>query len=374
MSSLAEMGGRSGLALIGIAAVIAMVSTGEIVKEETLRQFRALGTDIVTIRRRFSEGGHTISLADVTMLPAAVPAVAAVAPWMSDHGTMTYRGRELGRGELLGVTEAFAGLHRLSMAEGRFISALDRGEPYSVIGHRVGQAMRTSGAKALVGESIRFAGRVYTIIGVLAPSVGSVQSANVDTSMLLPMPAAGRLGLEIDFGIMRLRPGADPYAAARDVKAYFKQVAPNVDMDVTSARHLIEQMQRQAQMFTLLFTAVGSISLVVGGVGVMNVMLMSIAERRAEIGLRRAVGARRRDIMAQFLTESALLCLLGGIAGIVLGSVAAWGISQYAGWSFFVSITAATLGVGVSTGVGLFFGFYPARHAARLDPIVSLRA
>ncbi len=379
LASIREMGGRSVLALIGIAvgiaAVIAMVSTGEIVKEETLRQFRALGTDVLTLRRRFTDEGYTIAPADAAMLPAAVPSIAAVAPWTAETGAVRHRGRDVAvRGAMFGVTERFAALHRLTVAEGRFISDLDRGMSFCVIGHRVAQNIRADGTQQAIGEHVRFRDRLFTVVGVLGPGVGSVQSAPVDDAVLIPLSTARRLGREIDMAIMRLTAGADPFAAVGEVLAYFEQVSPGLDLDVTSARQLIEQMRRQAQMFTLLFTAVGSISLIVGGVGVMNVMLMSIAERRTEVGLRRAIGARRRDIMAQFLTESAVLCLFGGIAGIVLGTVAAWAISQYAGWSFFVSAIAAALGVGVSTAVGVFFGFYPARHAARLDPIVALQA
>ena len=378
LSCIAEMGGRSVLALIGIAvgiaAVIAMVSTGEIVKEETLQQFRALGTDVLTLRRRFTEEGYIIAPADMAMVPAAVPSIAAAAPWTRESGYVHHRGREVvRRGEMLGVTEGFAPLHRLAVSEGRFVSDLDRGMNFCVVGHRVAQNIRALGTQDLIGEHVRFGGRLYAVVGALEPGVGSVQSAAVDNAILVPLSTARRLGGEIDNAIMRLRPGADPFAAVGAVQAYFAQISPGLDLDVKSARQLIEQMRRQAQMFTLLFTAVGSISLIVGGVGIMNVMLMSIAQRRAEVGLRRAIGARRRDIMAQFLTESAVLCLFGGIAGIVLGTIVAWAISQYAGWSFFVSITAAALGVGVSTAVGLFFGFYPARHAARLDPIVSLQ-
>ncbi len=378
VSSLAAMGVRSVLALIGIAvgigAVIAMVSIGEIVTAESLEQFQALGTDVLTIRRRYADPAQPLTHAHVARLPDATRVVAAAAPWTSDYAEIVFEGVPLMRGPVLGVTERYANLHRLTLTEGRFISDLDRSGAFCVLGDAVAAQLRAAGAPRLVGATVRVKERLFTVVGVLGPNLGSVQSAGTDDSVLLPLGATTRMGQEVDRGIARLRPGADAFAAVDQVNAYFGRVVPGTDIEVESARELIEQMQRQARMFTLLFGAVGSIALVVGGIGVMNVMLMSVAERRAEIGLRRALGARRRDIVAQFVTESAVLCLIGGCAGIVLGSASAWGISRFADWSFFVSQTAVVVGFGVSTAVGVFFGLYPARQAARLDPIAALRA
>ena len=378
VSSLAAMGVRSVLALIGIAvgigAVIAMVSIGEIVTAESLKQFRALGTDVLTIRRRYADPVRPLTRSHVARLPDAVPAVAAAAPWTSDYAEIAFEGASVARGPVLGVTDAFAVLHRLSLTEGRFISDLDRGGAFCVLGPTLAGKVGAAGATELVGATVRIKGRLFTVVGVLEANPGSAQSAGTDDSVLLPLGATMRMGQSVDRGIARLRSNADPFATVAQVSAYFRRVVPGADMEVVSARELIEQMQRQARMFTLLFGAVGSIALVVGGIGVMNVMLMSVAERRAEIGVRRALGARRRDILAQFVTESAVLCLIGGCAGIVLGSASAWGISRFADWSFFVSPTAVVVGFGVSTAVGVFFGLYPARQAARMDPIAALRA
>ena len=132
-------------------------------------------------------------------------------------------------------------------------------------------------------------------------------------------------------------------------------------------------MESQLGLMTLLLGAVGSISLIVGGIGVMNIMLISVAERRREIGVRRALGANRGDIGRQFLLESVILALVGGVAGLALGTGVTWGICRYTGWEFFVSALSVGVGLGVSTAVGVFFGLQPAHRAARLDPIVALQ-
>ena len=132
-------------------------------------------------------------------------------------------------------------------------------------------------------------------------------------------------------------------------------------------------MYKQMRLFALLLGTVGGISLLVGGIGVMNIMLVSVTERRLEIGVRRALGARRADIQRQFLIESMILSLLGGVIGIALGVGASYAICRYTGWAFQVSFPAVGLGVGVASGAGVFFGFYPAYQAARLDPVVALR-
>ena len=173
--------------------------------------------------------------------------------------------------------------------------------------------------------------------------------------------------------IARAAPGVHYADAARDVKAYFAKRTGGKELEVTSAEQLIEQMESQLGLMTLLLAAVGSVSLLVGGIGVMNVMLISVTERRREIGVRRALGASRGDIQRQFLAEALILTLAGGIAGVAVGVGAAYGICVMNEWKFFVSPSSIVAGVGVSTAAGLFFGFQPAYQASRLDPIVALQ-
>ena len=153
----------------------------------------------------------------------------------------------------------------------------------------------------------------------------------------------------------------------------FAAKSADLSLKIDSPKTLIERMHDQMRLFTLLLGAVGGISLLVGGIGIMNVMLISITERRLEIGIRRALGARRRDIQGQFLIESIILSLLGGAMGLALGIGASYVICQFTNWTFVIPAMSIVLGVGVATAAGLFFGYYPAWQAARLDPIAALR-
>ena len=385
VSSLYATKQRSLLALvgiiIGIGSVIAMISVGSIVKFESLRQYRELGTDILTIRRLHNSGRvrrqvyidltHALELADRT------PAIAAAAPWTQIYGPFVYAGQEISRGEVLGVRASFADLTKLHLSAGRFISDLDFRRYYCVVGNEVAQAMRRAGARRVVGALIRLDGHLYTVVGVLQPTlVKDARSFNADRGAFVPMSTARRAfdNSNIAMVIARMRPGVHHTVATAEVESYFRRRAKDLRIEVISARQLIQQMEKQSQLFTLLLGVVGSISLIVGGIGVMNVMLVSVTERRKEIGIRRALGAKRKDIQSQFLIESLLLSLVGGLCGLGLGIGSSYIICQFSGWTFMLSATAMLLGVGVASAVGIFFGFYPAYQAAQLNPVTALRA
>ena len=383
-TSLRSVLARSALALVGIVvgigAVIAMVSTGQIVRAESLKQFQQLGTDIVTIRRQFTRvRGRVldIGLADVERLPGSVPAVESAAAAVDSNTSIRYRGRPLGPGIAFGVTGAFFDLSRLAVAEGRLVSDLDRHRFHCVAGARIAQGMQDAGAVSPIGERIRVFGRLCTVVGVLesVPPMAVGRNLVPDDMVFLPIIAAMRAGAGgIRDAVARAREEVEPETAQREVQAYFARVRPELKVTVTTAGQLIARMRSQGQLFTLLLGAIASISLIVGGVGVMNVMLLSVRERRREIGLRRAVGARRSDVQQQFVIESSALALVGGALGVVLGVAVAWGICRYAGWPFAVSTTAVIVGVAVAAAVGVFFGLYPAYRAAKLDPIEALRS
>ncbi len=373
---------RTGLALvgvaIGIASVITLISLGEIAKARSRAELEALGTDVLTISTS-GRGGRGIALSDAVRLADAVPAILAAAPRITAAGPVIHAGKNVSYGALQGVTNSFAGVNRLAVESGRFISDFDEHRYFCVVGAEVARAMRRAGAQQVLGESIVAAGRPFTVVGVLRDATERYALSfhlDADRSVFIPITTAQRLDNrpEITLIIARTRPGVHYTTATRDVQAWFRARAPRLELEITSARELIEQLESQMRLMTLLLAAIGGISLIVGGIGVMNTMLVSVAERRREIGLRRALGARRRDIRNQFLVESVILSVIGGIAGIVAGAAGTWAICQLTGWDFALSATAAACGIAVSSLAGLFFGLQPARHAARVDPIVALQA
>ena len=373
---------RTLLALIGIAigvgSVIAMMSVGIIVRDEALRQFRELGTDILTVSLR-QEGpgrdGVPVTPDDALRL-AALPAIARAAPYMISYGQASLAGKAVRDVSIVGATASLADLNKLEVVAGRHISDLDRRRYFAVVGAEVAAAMRQAGLERVVGESLTVDGAVYTVVGVLHRTPRGMRRFDANQAVIVPISTAQRAfdRPEIRDITARMSAGAHHVTAARDVDAYFRRKSEGLIVRVESAERLIEQMYRQMRLFALLLGSVGSISLLVGGIGVMNVMLVSVTERRREIGIRRALGARRADIQGQFLIESVMLSLAGGIVGIGAGMGATWGICEFTGWAFRVSMEAMGLGVGVASAAGVFFGFYPAWQAARLDPVAALRA
>lgn len=376
---------RSLLALIGIVigigSVIGMVSVGEIAKRQALKQFKELGTEFLSISARSagqaSGSPPRIRLSDALALPEETSSILAVAPYTQGHGQAVYGGKKVADASVLGVTESFIALNKLRIESGRGVSDLDYRRYYCVIGSRVASALRRAGAQRLVGESIRLNDRLCTIMGVLrsTPRWG-LQSFDADRSIFVPLTTAQRMFPKggIRRITARMKAQAQHQTATEEVRSYFRRKAPGLGIGVRSAQRVIEQMQRQMQTFALLLAAIGSISLIVGGIGVMNIMLVSVSERRKEIGIRRALGARRFDIQSQFLTESLILSLIGGVFGIGLGMGGTWVFCRYTDWAFLVDPAAVAMGFVVACCIGVFFGLQPAVQAARLDPIEALRA
>jgi putative ABC transport system permease protein len=379
--------------VIGIGSVIAMVSIGKIVQEESLRQFKEMGTDILTIendsggggggapspggRRQRSAPKSSLKLADVLAIPAECSGISAVAPSVRGNGEASYGGKKFQNASLIGVTESFLDINKLKVGQGRFISDLDAHSQFCAIGSTLAAEMHKLGAGDVIGKKLRVGENLYTIVGVTAEVLeGGMRRFQPNDSIYIHITSALRSSrdAEISGVIARVSNGVTNTVARDQVLAYFKTKTKSPPVKVTSPEEIIAQMEKQMQMFTLLLGAIGSISLIVGGVGVMNVMLVSVSERRREIGIRRALGAKRGDIRGQFLIESIILSLIGGAFGILFGVGASVLISHFAKWHFVMSTGAILLGVGVSNAVGIFFGYYPARQASLLDPIVALKS
>ena len=352
-----------------------MISVGLTVQDEAAKQFQELGTDILNIRLGDTASGSgrraraPIGL-DAFRGLAGLSTIDAAAPYMTFNGQAFPDRKAPMKLDLLGVTAAFADLNKLRLEDGRFISDLDHRRYFCVIGTRLAAAMRGNGSRRIVGSTVRIEDNIYTVVGVLQRTPRGQRRFSVDRAALNPATTARRVfsGRGIRDITARMSPNAHHLAATAEVKAWFRGKSRNLDVRVRSAEQLIEQMQKQMRLFTLLLGGVGGISLLVGGIGVMNVTLVSVAERRPEIGVRRALGARRRDIQSQFLIESVILSLLGGVLGTALGVAATYAICHMSGWTFRASPSAMGLGPGVSAATGVFFGFYPAWQAAGSIP------
>jgi len=364
--------------VIGIGSVIAMISVGTIVEQESLRQFKDMGTEIVVIRKGYAGSGpkRPITLRDVEDIPSFCPSIEVVAPYIQASLETMVAGKA-DYGPMMGVTRSFAAINKMPVLAGRFISDFDEFSYFCVLGSAKAAKLERIGLRDPVGKKLRAGDHIYTIIGVLdhVPQ-GGMRPFGLNDSIFIPISTATRIveRAEITDVMARMKTGVRSENVKNEINAYFQKKIRGIRMEVNSAEELIEQMEKQMRLFTLLLGSVGSISLVVGGVGVMNVMLVSVAERKKEIGIRRALGAKRRDIQGQFLIESLFLSFVGGIFGILLGVGASYIIARVSDWQFMVSYLAVTLGFGVSSVVGIFFGFYPARQASRLDPITALRS
>ena len=368
--------------MIGISSVITMISLGKIAKNQAINEFEALGTDMVVIRESFnlarSSNTRLLKLEDALMLQHQVAEISRAATRILNHGDFQYSGRKIGNGDIQGITESFADLGQFVLASGRFVSDLDVERYYAAIGSDIADSMREAGVFDIVGENIEISGIVFTIVGVLDRLEESYRlpvSFNANNSVFIPITTSARLfgNLEIDTVIARADDGMHHETVTESIETYFRGRSPNISLDIITAKELIAQMEAQAEIYTLLLASIGSISLIVGGIGIMNIMLVSVVERRREIGIRRALGARRRDIQVQFLVESILQTVTGGAMGVLLGMAVTYAICRFTGWDFSISMISIISGVGSAIMMGLVFGIQPANQAARLDPIIALQ-
>lgn len=377
---------RSLLALLGVlvgtASVVAMVSCGELATKQALKQFETLGTDLLSLSmyaedNRAREAQKTqFTLSDVENLKQASPAITQVAPYATTYLTISYEGQSL-RGNVIGATQELQNVLKLSLEEGRFISDLDGYTRYCVLGYEVAKNIQTTVLHPVLGTQLWLGSQICTVVGVLSPwQENNFFGENINQSIILPIKAYMAMTpfATLSNVIMTLQKETPIEPTEAALRQQIEQHIKGLNLYFRSAKQLLKSMGAQSRIFTLLLGLIGAISLLVGGIGIMNIMLVSVAERKKEIGIRMAIGARRRDIKSLFLMESIILSLIGGIAGVVFGIIVAFIIALFTHWAFSILITPIVWGFVVSVMVGIFFGFYPAYKAAKLDPIQILRS
>lgn len=366
--------------LVGTASVVAMVSSGELATAAALAQFKALGTDMLAMSLYSQGSGNTaekkeLSLPEAMAMQKLSPNIILVAPYVMLFVPVSYAGNTL-NANIIGATQSLAKGINLKMQMGRFISDLDKNANYCVLGNAVYKNLDPPLTHPL-GTQIKLGSDIFTIIGVIDNwPESSFFNQDVNNSIFVPLKTAQLLTkyATIDNILFHLKENSDIDIVKQKITQYVTAVVPDRQVSFHSAKELIKSVTAQRQIFTLLLGLIGSISLLVGGIGVMNIMLVSVLERRREIGIRLALGARRKDIQWMFLSEAMLLSLVGGMLGILVGITVSFIIAKFANWGFEIFWLPPLIGFSVSLIVGVFFGYYPARQASLLDPIVTLRA
>ena len=390
---------RTGLTMLGmmfgVGAVIAMLSIGAGAERRALSLIDKLGMRNVVVRAKSYEADELaeirkkslgLSLRDVGAIEEAVPGVAYVAPRLIVEPYKVLAAGAKSDSAAHGVSRHYADLVNLELAEGRYLDALDesRHEQVAVIGAATRRDL--FGATAAVGQHIKVDDLWLEVVGVLASdavgaaSVEGVAVASSARAIHIPFTTALRkldrdpLRSPLDELVIRLAPGAQAHEVATLTEGLLDRLHGGAsDYEIVVPEALLAQSRETQRLFNVVMGCIAGISLLVGGIGIMNIMLASVLEQTREIGIRRAVGARRRDVRLQFLLTAFGLSLLGGAAGVVLGVAIAQIVAVYAGWPTVVTAYAIALLTGVSVSVGLGSGLYPAMRAARLSPIDALR-
>lgn len=379
--SLRTLGKRSILALLGIvigsSSVVALINIGHNAAEDAAMIFKDMGTDTLVAQfpPKGNSNAHMPTHLDLQAVRQAVPGIAHIGAISSFSGPVVFHGRTTNAG-LIGSTPGLKDAMRLALREGRFLSEFDSGETYAVVGDQIAQALSAPGDPLRLGDRVRVNDYLYLVIGILQNQPRSMLIP-VQTNESLFIPAAGMRRIysspQVGSVVLRAAAGQDmERIAAETTKALGAQLTEHT-VEIQIPQQMIDGMTRQSRTFAYLLLALGAISLVGGGVGVMNVMLMNVSERRREIGIRMALGARQRDIRNLFLLEAVTLTAVGALCGAVLGMGAAYLYAWLSGWQFSLAVSALPLGVGSTLLVGLFFGIYPAVSASRLQPVEALR-
>jgi putative ABC transport system permease protein len=385
---------RSSLTMLGIiignASVIAMVGIGQGAQKLAAEQFQSLGPNTLFVvpgsqesRSTSFDQPKTLVLEDAKAIASRVPTVAEVAPQISATQVITYQGQN-SKDSVIGTTPEYLQVRSFEVAKGRFIRDVDmrRNNQVVVLGSELANELFPY--QNPIGKRLRIKNTSFEIVGVLE-SKGSFLGNNQDNRAYIPLTTmANQLvgstspyGTELTFISISTKDKDSIRAAQFQIKNLLRlrhNITGEDDFDVQSQQDILKIVGRVTGGLTIMLTAIAGISLVVGGIGVMNIMLVSVTERTQEIGLRKAVGAKEQDILTQFLIEAVILSAVGGAFGTLIGVGSIVLVGIFSPLPAGVSPVAVILAVGVSGGIGLSFGVIPARRAAKLDPIVALRS
>ncbi len=381
--------------IIGIASVIMVTSVGQGVQKATEQQIQALGTNVMLILSGAARSGgvsqgfgsaSTLTLEDAQAVGRQAPAVEAVTPFLQRNGQVVYGTQNVST-SILGALLNYTDVKEIHPQEGQFFSQedLDNANSVVVLGSKVRSDLFAPGEPA-VGASVRVQNGRYRVVGVMEPK-GSVGGIDQDDRVYIPLSTMSTRivgnsavsGKSIN-GFWVKAADAEQLEAAQFQVTNLLRIRHNIyppkldDFRISNQIDIINTFSSVVGLFTVLVSAIAGISLVVGGIGIANIMLVSVVERTREIGIRKALGATNRAVLSQFLTEAILVSLAGGALGVTIGVGLAWGASNLFSFPFVLSLASIGAGLVLALTVGLIAGVIPARNAARLDPITALRS
>jgi putative ABC transport system permease protein len=374
--------------VIGIAAVITMVALGEGAQQRVQEEINRMGTTILTVRpgqQMFggvSRGDTQMSIEDALALKAESKGLLKVSPEQQSRMQVAYK-RWNSNTQIMGVWPEYFDMYHHTLLAGRFFNQgeVQGRRRVAVLGYNLPTTLGETPPELLIGENIQIRGVLFEVVGVLAEK-GDAAWVRPDDQIFIPQSTA-------QYRVMGGRDRLSSVYAATDTPeqldmAYAEidrimrrqhrlKAGAEADFNIRNSADLLETFNETNQTFAMLLAGIAGVSLLVGGIGIMNIMLVSVTERTREIGIRKALGATRRAIMTQFLVEALFLCVLGGILGVAAGYGAADLMTRLAAWDTAVAPEAVVTAIAFSVAVGLFFGMWPARRAALLDPIDALR-
>ncbi|MBD1906157.1 ABC transporter permease [Funiculus sociatus GB2-A5] len=385
---------RSSLTMLGImignASVIAMVGIGQGAQRLASEQFEALGPNVLFVvpgsqatRNTTLEVPKTLVLEDARAIATQVPSVKEVAPQINTRQLVTYRNKNT-NATILGTTSDYLSVRSFDVETGRFITEQDIKRSNQVVMLGPELAKKLFDNQNPIGEQLRIKNLSFQVVGIMKPK-GSALGDNPDETVYVPITTvANRIvgrtspyGLEVTAISLSAKDEDSTGAAKFQVENLLRlrhKINGEDDFTVRSQKDLLTIVNTITSGLTLMLAAIAAISLFVGGIGVMNIMLVSVTERTQEIGLRKAIGAQEQDILIQFIIEAVILSAAGGLFGTMLGVGGISLVSAFSPLKASISPVAVIVAVSVSGGIGLFFGVVPARRAAKLDPIVALRS